>query len=195
MRDLFEVLEGLFLPRVPPPDRIPTAPGAPPRRPVYLPKVTPGQRAILDFLQEDLRSGWQLALRLLAKYSIAGWGGGGDGDAAVTDSSSGGIIMGGARAGLGVTVECVKEVAEALCSMMSTGRVPRLDRALALEALLLEVNIYDCRLIYTLMPTNVLLNWYILLVLRTRTRHDLSRNSGLASRGIRMCICLLRMPT
>lgn len=47
--------------------------------------------------------------------------------------------MGGARAGLGVTPECVKEVAEALSSMMSTGKVPKHDRALALEALLLEV--------------------------------------------------------
>ena len=47
--------------------------------------------------------------------------------------------MGGARAGFGVTPECVKEVAEALSSMMSTGKVPRRDRALALEALILEV--------------------------------------------------------
>ncbi|CAM9312609.1 unnamed protein product, partial [Laminaria digitata] len=138
MRDLFEVLEGLFLPRVPPPDRTPAAS----RRPVYLPKVSPGQRAILDFLQEDLRSGWQLALRLLAKYSVAEWGGGAGGDGgAIPDSySAGGIIMGGARAGLGVTPECVKEVAEALSSMMSTGKVPKRDRALALEALLLEVS-------------------------------------------------------
>lgn len=137
-QQLFQVLEDLFLPRVPLPGRVSASHEAGKRRPVYLPKVAPGQRAILDFLRDNLGSGWQLALRLLAKYSVVGGGGGVDVVPGVGDS---GVIMaGGEEARAGVTVECVKEAAAALCSMMSD-RVPRRDRALALDGLLDEVKL------------------------------------------------------
>ncbi|CAN0438671.1 unnamed protein product, partial [Ectocarpus sp. 12 AP-2014] len=72
MRQLFETLDGLFAPRVAPAASSGgSAPQATdPRRAVYMPKVTPGQRAILEFLQDDLRTGWRLAVRFLAKYSV-----------------------------------------------------------------------------------------------------------------------------
>ena len=108
-----------------------------------IPQVTPGQRAILDFLQEDLRSGWRLAVRLLAKYSVVGEGevqGDVVGGRAASPSSPG-VVLGGAAAGPGgVSAECVKEAASALSAVMSQGRVPRRDRALALEGLLSEVS-------------------------------------------------------
>lgn len=121
-RQLLAVLGSLMLPRVAPSGGALSGGGAPSRRPVYLPKVTPGQRAILDFLHEELCSGWQVALRLLAKYSVGGAG------------SEGGGTGGGSV----VTVECAKEAAATLSGMMSS-QVPKKDRALALEALLQEV--------------------------------------------------------
>lgn len=131
-------------PRIAPAD--PAGPSAAPesrRRPVYLPRVTPGQRAILDFLQEDLHSGWPLALNLLAKYSsVAARGGDRGGGLAIPESV---VVDGrglesarGADERVGVTVECTVEAAGALSTLMA-GRVPRKDRALALEGLLQEV--------------------------------------------------------
>lgn len=109
--------------------------------------MTAGQRAILEFLQEDLRSGWRLAVRLLAKYSVVGEGGGeGEGGgvgggAASPGFAAGEVFLGGAAAGPGgISVECVKEAASALSAVMSEGRVPKRDRALALEGLLSEVS-------------------------------------------------------
>ncbi len=94
-------------------------------------QVTPGQRAILEFLQEDLRSSWRLAVRLLAKYSVVG----------EVEGAVGGVVLGGEVAGPGgVSVECVKEAATALSAIMSKGSVPKRDRALALEGLLSEVS-------------------------------------------------------
>lgn len=122
-QELFQVLESLMLPRVSPTD--PSQPLTPEtqRRTAYMPKVTPGQRAILEFLQLELRSGWQMALTLLAKFSVApGWREGGGGEEEVT-------------------VECTKEAASALSAMMSE-RVPRRDRALALEGLIAEVCVW-----------------------------------------------------
>lgn len=137
MQQLFDILDSLFPPRIAPANRVAASPDAPPRRAIYLPKVTPGQRAVLDFLQEDLRSGWPLALRLLAKYSVTGAGeesGGAPGSAA-----AGGVVLVGAGAGTVVSVECQKEAAAALSGLMSE-RVPQRDRALALEGLLTEVH-------------------------------------------------------
>ncbi|CAM9619353.1 unnamed protein product [Ectocarpus sp. 13 AM-2016] len=134
MRQLFETLDGLFAPRVAP------AAGSggsatqatDPRRAVYMPKVTPGQRAILEFLQDDLRTGWRLAVRLLAKYSVVVDG---------SEEASSGAAAAAAAAGPGgVSVECVREAATALSSVMSNGRVPKRDSAVALEGLLFDVS-------------------------------------------------------
>lgn len=73
-------------------------------------------------------------MRLLAKYSVAGGGGG----FVVPGSTVEGVILVGAEEGTGVTRECGKEAAGALSAMMSE-RVPRRDRALALAGLLAEV--------------------------------------------------------
>ncbi|CAN0140383.1 unnamed protein product, partial [Ectocarpus fasciculatus] len=137
MRQLFETLDGLFAPRVAPA----TASGGggaqaatvPPRRAVYMPKVTPGQRAILEFLQDDLRTGWRLAVRLLAKYSVVG-------DGSEEASSAAAAAAAVAAGPGGVSVECVREAAAALSSVMSNGRVPKRDRAVALEGLLSDVS-------------------------------------------------------
>lgn len=134
IRELFQVLEGLFPPRIPPPDRVSASTSSSPtqqrRRPVYLPKVTPGQRAILDFLREELSSGWQLALPLLAKYSVS--------EAVGVRGNGGGVSHGPSLGGV-VTVECMKETALTLSSLMKD-RVPNKDRALALEGLLQEAS-------------------------------------------------------
>lgn len=128
---MFNVLDSLFLPRVPP-DGQTMNPA--PRRTVYLPKVTAGQRAILDFLQEDLQSGWRLALTLLAKYSIA------TEDPQKDFNREGRVMMEGAENSAGVTMECRREATEALSAMMSDRlRVPPRERALAFEGLLSEV--------------------------------------------------------
>lgn len=97
------------------------------RKASYVPKVTPGQRSILEFLQQDLKSGWQLALKLLAEFSV---------EPGKQDSASRG--SGGGEGQRGVTVECSKEVARALSTVMSK-KVPAVDKALALEGLLREV--------------------------------------------------------
>lgn len=149
---MFQVLDSLFLPRVPQDSQTHTASNTvdpAPRRTVYLPKVTSGQRAILDFLQEDLRSGWRLALRLLAKYSIAA------GDPQKDLDGEGRVVMEGAENPAGVTVECRKEATEALSAMMSDRlRVPPRERALAFEGLLSEVSegffSFSCLLNYSL---------------------------------------------
>lgn len=127
------MLESLILPRVAPVDPNTATSRDPQRRPVYVPRVAPGQRAILDFLQEDLRSGWQLALHLLLRCSVAGATG--DGHGAAGRAGEGDGASGSA---VGITVECASEAASVLSGMMSE-RVPRRDRALALESLLDEV--------------------------------------------------------
>ncbi|CAN0410189.1 unnamed protein product, partial [Ectocarpus sp. 8 AP-2014] len=132
MRQLFETLDGLFAPRVAPASG--SGGGGPqgtdPRRAVYMPKVTPGQRAILEFLQDHLRTGWRLAVRLLAKYSVVV-------DGSEEASSAAAAVAAGPG---GVSVECVREAAAALSSVMSNGRVPKRDSAVALEGLLFDVS-------------------------------------------------------
>ncbi|CAM9468256.1 unnamed protein product, partial [Ectocarpus sp. 8 AP-2014] len=137
MRQLFEALDGLFSPRVAP--AAGSGGGAPqatdPRRAVYMPKVTPGQRAILEFLQDDLRTGWRLAVRLLAKYSVVV-----DGSEEASSATTAVVAAAAAAGPGGVSVECVREAAAALSSVMSNGRVPKRDSAVALEGLLFDVS-------------------------------------------------------
>lgn len=126
-RELFEVLESLMPARVSRTDTDQPLTNEAQRKASYVPKVTAGQRSILEFLQQDLKSGWQLALNLLAKFSV---------EPGKQDSASQG--SGAGEGQRGVTVECTKEVSRALSAVMSK-KVPAADKALALEGLLSEV--------------------------------------------------------
>lgn len=73
-------------------------------------------------------------MRLLAKYSVVG-------DGSEEGSSTEAPAPAPAAVGPGgVSVECVREAAAALSSVMSNGRVPKRDKALALEGLLFDVS-------------------------------------------------------